>query len=544
MIKRYTKMLKREFTNYNGTKLFKDIVAGLTVAAVSLPISIAFSVLSGADAAAGIITAIVAGIVCGLLGGASYQISGPTATMAVILLSAEAKYQMQGIFVVCLMAGIWRVLAGVFRLGKLVNFIPKPVVVGFSSGIAIIIALSQIDNIFGTTSQGFTPIEKIASYGSLGFSPSWQTILLAAIVVAIMVAFPKKWNAKVPSSLVAISVAAVLAAVLKLNVPIIGEIPRSIIHPIRFDFTAVNKGMILDLLGPSVMVALLGMIETLLCGVSAANMKREDFLPNQELLAQGIGNIVIPLFGGLPSTAVLARSSVAIKSGGVTRLTSVFQSVWLILCMLLLSPIIGKLPLSALAGVLLVVSWRMNDWEAIKRFFKNRSWGAVAKFGVTMAATVVFDLVIAIIIGIVFSLLLMAIRMSKAKVEISRVVDCEELGSMAIIHITGALFFANSQAVVDKLKEINSKYDKLIIVMKDIVYLDVSAAQTVLESLKSSKSDKKRVVFTDTRDPIMKVLKRSGVYDFVGEDGFYNNLEDVPSPQTAIDYNNPTSQNA
>lgn len=413
MIKKYISDLKTEFKGYNLSRLSKDIMAGLTVCAVALPLAIAFGVGSGADAAAGLITAILSGIIMSLLSGASFQISGPTGAMTAVLMVIVAKYHLTGVFVATLMAGIIILLCGVFRLGKLIKYIPTPVVTGFTSGIAIIIAMGQIDNFFGTTSVGETALQKIASYGELGFSPNWQAVICAAAVMLIMIVYPKKWNAKVPSSLVSIIIVGILSYVLKFDVITVGEIPRTLMPENRLVFANVDWASVTNLISPAISIAALGMIESLLCGASASRMKNEPFDADRELIAQGVGNIVIPFFGGVPSTAAIARTSVAIKSGCETRLCGVFHSVALLASMFLLGPVMAQLPLSALAGVLMMTAWRMNEWHAIKDFFKNKKIAAISKFFVTMIATVVFDLTVAIIIGIVYSLILKVFKIAE-----------------------------------------------------------------------------------------------------------------------------------
>lgn len=534
LLKRYAGMLKYEFRGYNFNKLTKDLLAGLTVAAVSLPLALAFGVASGANAAAGLITAIVAGLIAALLSGASNMISGPTGTMTAVLVPLVAIYGLQGIFVACLMAGVIRLLAGLFKLGKLVQFIPRPVVAGFTTGIALIIALGQVDNFFGTSSKGMTIIQKFASYFTLGFAPNWQAIVCAAAVVFIMVLYPKRWNTRVPSSLVAIVAAAAISYICKFDVAKVGSIPQTLLLPQRLDLLAINMDMIVGLISPAFIIAALGMIETLLCGTSAANMKKESFDANQELIGQGIANIVVPFFGGVPSTAALARSSVAIKSGGQTRLTGVFQSMWLILCMLLLAPVMASLPLSALAGVLVMTAVRMNDWKSIKYFFNKRIPEAIAMYLVTMLATVVFDLTLAIIAGVALSLIIMATKLTKIDIEVSEIDNTKILPKLedvvkagkhsAVVYITGTLFFANAEVVIDKMRTL-SDYQELIIVIRGVTYIDISAAQHFMEFIKDEVLTKKEISFTGTRANVMRVLKKTGFVAMVGEGNFYASVD-------------------
>ena len=213
MFSAFFRSLKQEFAGYNSKKLLADMMAGLTVCAVALPLALAFGVSSGASAASGLVTAIIAGVVIAVLGGASYQISGPTGAMSAVLVGIVAEYGLQGVFFACFAAGVLLLLAGVFKLGRLISFIPMPVIMGFTSGIAIIIAMGQIDNFFGTVSEGGSNLEKIASYGRLGFHPNMQAVLIGLLVVLVMVFWPKKWGARVPDSLVGIILATIVATV-------------------------------------------------------------------------------------------------------------------------------------------------------------------------------------------------------------------------------------------------------------------------------------------------------------------------------------------
>ena len=407
MFSSFFRDLRTEFSGYNAGKLLKDMMAGLTVCAVALPLALAFGVSSGATAASGLVTAIIAGVVIAVLGGASYQISGPTGAMSAVLIGIVAQYGLQGVFFACFAAGVLLLLAGIFRLGRLIGFIPMPVIMGFTSGIAIIIAMGQIDNFFGTVSEGSSNLAKLASYGRLGFRPDPATVLIGLLVVVVMIVWPKKWNAKVPGSLVGIILATGIAAVFRLDgLATVGDIPKTLLLSDRLHLSGFRLEMLSGLLSPIVTIAALGMIESLLCGASASRMKNEPFRADQELIAQGVGNILLPFFGGVPATAAIARTSVAVKSGQQTRLTSVFHSLFLLASMFLLGGIMAKLPLSALAGVLMVTAWRMNDWEGIRSIFSRKFKSAISQFLLTMIATVVFDLTVAILLGVIYSAIL------------------------------------------------------------------------------------------------------------------------------------------
>ena len=526
MIKRFAARLKNEFKGYNAASLGKDLMAGITVAAVALPLALAFGVSSGADAAAGLITAIIGGIVISALSGASFQISGPTGAMTAVLITIVSKYQLQGVFIVSLMAGIMLLIAGICKLGKIISIIPMPVITGFTSGIAIIIALGQIDNFFGTHSEGESAIQKLMSYGELGFSPNWQAVIVGLIVVAVMILWPKKWNAKVPSSLIGIIVAAIISSLAGFEVAQVGAIPRTLFPETRLDLTAIDFSAIPSLISPAITIAALGMIESLLCGASASRMKDESFDADQELIAQGVGNILIPFFGGVPATAAIARTSVAIKAGCQTRLTGIFHAVGLLLSMFLLGGIMSKLPLSALAGVLMVTAWRMNEWHSIKYIFKNKFTSAILQFIITMVCTVLFDLTIAIVIGVAFAMILfikscITINVSTSKVENSKLtysdsdVESSNKGT-TVAYITGMLFFANIDRLKELLNEVHPE-DTLILSMRGVAGLDMGGAKGLIEIIEDYRKENTQVLLCGLNDKVKETLLRTDVDNTVDE---------------------------
>ena len=508
-IKKYIAMLKTEFKGYNGQKFLKDLMAGITVTAVALPLALAFGESSNATAASGLITAIFAGLIIGALSGASFQISGPTGAMSAILIGIIAsELGMSGVFVVSVIAGILILLCAVFKLGKFVSMIPRPVITGFTSGIAVIIALGQIDNFFGTHSEGENALEKIGSYFELGFNPDWKPIVIGLIVVAVMIAWPKKLNAKVPSSLIGIIVATLVSLLPVFDgLSLVGEIPQKLMLDDRFKLSEVDFGKIFSYISPAISIAALGLIESLLCGASGSKMKKEEFDANQELIAQGVGNVVIPFFGGIPATAAIARTSVAIKSGCQTRLTSIIHALGLIASMFLLGGVMAKIPLSALAGVLMVTAFRMNEWSAIKSFFRKKHGTAIAKFFITMVATVVFDLTIAIVIGIVFSIFvyLFNVKFKPAKYKLEKI---EENNEKARINVSGSLFFANATAIEKKLYAELEKCDSIEISLENVTYIDTTGAEVLEELFENAHEMKKEVTLVNHNEKIEGLLKR------------------------------------
>lgn len=528
MIKNYFSLLREEFKGYGPKSLMSDLMAGITVCAVALPLALAFGVSCGADAAAGLITAILSGLVISALSGASFQISGPTGAMTAVLVTIIAKDggNLSGVFLVGLMAGALMLVAGILKLGKLVHLIPKPVITGFTSGIAVIIALGQIDNFFGVHSEGESAVQKLISYGELGFKPDWCAVAIGLLVIAIMIVWPKKWNAKVPSSLVGIIIAAIAAAVLKLDIAEVGAIPKTIFLENRLNFAEINWSAMPSYISPALTVALLGMIESLLCGASASAMTKGRFEADIELVGQGIGNMIIPFFGGVPATAAIARTSVAIKSGCKTRLTGVFHAVFLLLSMFLLGNVMSKLPMAALAGVLMMTAWRMNEWHEIKHIFKRGFKSEIAQYLITLVATVVFDLTVAIVIGIAFSLLafisrMLEIRLDHSMVDASRLpnVDMEKFGNTCVVYITGAVFFANTQKILSYAEKL-PQADRVILSMRGVSVMDPDAAQTLMKLATDYEAAGVELLICGTNDGVRKVLDRAGVTEKIGADHF------------------------
>lgn len=523
MFIKFAKDLKREFSGYNMSKFTKDLMAGLTVCAVALPLALAFGVSSGATAASGMVTAIIAGIVIGLLSGASFQISGPTGAMSAVLIAIVAQYGLQAMFIATFIAGIILLLAGILKLGRLISFIPSPVVMGFTSGIAVVIAMGQIDNFFGTTSEGLNAIEKIASYTRLGFNPDLNTVIIGLTVIAVMLLWPKKWNTVVPSSLIGIIVATVISIAFDMkDLALVGDIPKTLFLKDRLDISAVNLNMIKGISSPIITIAALGMIESLMCGASASHMKNEEFDADRELVAQGVGNIIIPFFGGVPATAAIARSSVAIKSGQQTRLTGVFHSIFLLAAMFLLGPIMAKLPLTALAGVLIMTAWRMNEWSEIKYIFSHKFKSAISQFILTLVATVVFDLMVAIIIGIIYSAILFVFQSSKINISFSKFdsKDGKNMQTTQVAYVTGAVFFGAVDTFNHEFEKL-PECDNVIISIRGVSSIDVSGAKAIMQLCKKLKEQGTNIYFCCVQDNVRKYLERAGVVELIGSDAFF-----------------------
>ncbi|MEE0772834.1 MAG: SulP family inorganic anion transporter [Anaerovoracaceae bacterium] len=537
LLKNYIGDIRTEFKGYNGSRLGKDMMAGVTVAAVALPLALAFGVSSGATAAAGLVTAIIGGIVISALSGASFQISGPTGAMTAILVTLAAQYGMQGILTACFMAGVILIGAGILKLGRMIYYIPSSVITGFTSGIALIIALGQLDNFFGVTSKGDLAIVKLASYFTDGFHPDIKTMAFGVAVIVIMLIWPKKLNARFPSSLAALIIVLAANYFLQFDVAVVGDVPKSIILDERLSFAEFNISHLRELFIPAFSIAALGMIESLLCGASAGKMKKEEMDADRELVAQGIGNIVIPLFGGVPATAAIARTSVAIKAGGQTRLTGIFHAVFLLLSMFILAPVMSAIPLSALAGVLIVTAWRMNDWENIHFIFDHRFKSGMMKFFITMIATVVFDLTQAIIIGVAFSVILILIKLTDIDITVAEIekdrleevgVHLPEIsGKVRIAYLTGAIFFAVIDKLENQLYELEGKTEGLILSMRGVPVIDLSGIQALMELVTEMEENGTEIYLTSVQPKVLEEMRRGGLLELIGEEYVFDSAEEA-----------------
>lgn len=530
LIKDFGKIIGREFKGYSVKKLGQDVLAGVTVAAVALPLALAFGVSSGATAAAGLITAVFAGLIIGGLSGASYQISGPTGAMTAILVSLVAQYGIQGVFISSFIAGVLLLIAGILKLGGLVSYLPMPVITGFTSGIAVIIALGQVNNLTGLTSSGLTTVEKIGSYFTLEQRLDATGLAIGLAVIVFMFVYPKRINQYFPGSLAAIVFATAANMIFKFDVASVGEIPKTVFLDDRLDVSAfADWNTVKGLIIPAVSIAALGLIESLLCGASAGRMKNEKLNADVELVAQGIGNMIIPFFGGVPATAAIARTSVAIKSGGQTRITSVVHSVILLLSMFILGGVMSMIPLSALAGVLIVTAWRMNDWSAIRSIFGKKIKTAVFQFLITMLATVIFDLTAAILIGVAFSIIMFVVKVSDMQVSVAEIdpekldennADPEKLKYTCVVYISGPLYFGTCSKLEEKISALGENYN-VIFSMRGVTVADISGIEALHEYCERLISNGIMVYFSCVQPPVMEMIERCGLKERFKDDMFF-----------------------
>ncbi|HEX6173187.1 MAG TPA: SulP family inorganic anion transporter [Candidatus Binatia bacterium] len=527
----FPQLLRHDFAGYNIPKFRQDLLAGLTVAAVALPLALAFGVASGASASAGLITAILAGLIIGGLSGAPYQISGPTGAMSAVLIVLAQKHGLPGIWFAGMLAGILLLVIGFARLGRFIAFVPAPVIAGFTSGIACIIAIGQIDNLLGVQSgPASSAALKLLGYFNAAAIPDWHALTLGTVVIVTMVFWPKPWSARFPASLLAIIVATVMNAVLGWPVGVIGEIPKTLLLDQRLSFELIPWSHVQEFIAPALAITALGAVESLLCGAVASNMTGIRLQANQELIAQGIGNAIIPFFGGVPATAAIARSSVGIKSGGQTRMVSIVHAVGLLASMFLLGPIMETIPLAALAGVLMVTAWHMNEWEAIHYIFSHRFKTAMITFLVTMVATVVLDLTEAILLGAFLSGAIFLNQSASIDIDVQEV-DPEKLrkrgienaGScqhVRVAYLTGPLFFAATSNFNEAFARFESTH-ALILSMRGVPLIDTSGLQAMTALFHKLNKQGITLSVAAAHEDVLRMMERGGLISLIGSENVF-----------------------
>ena len=541
---------RREFHAYSAGKFRQDLLAGLTVAAVALPLALAFGVASGATAAAGLVTAILGGLVIGALSGAPYQISGPTGAMSAILIGISMQVGMEGVWLVGLLAGLIILVIGLLRLGRFVAFIPSSVITGFTSGIAFIIFVGQIDNFFGVKTSPLHPewlhqlgeqlgIElivptsaglKFLGYVQGGYAINWAAALIGLIVVATMVFWPARFGRYLPGSLAGIVLATLLAVLTHWNVPTIGEIPRTILLDQRLTLATIPWNRMGALIAPAFSVAALGAVESLLCGAVGSKMTGVRLQANQELIAQGVGNVIIPFFGGIPATAAIARSSVGIKSGGQTRLVSIIHALALLAAALLFANVIALIPMSALAGVLMVTAVRMNEWHAIRFMFSRRFKTGIVTFLVTFLVTITQDLTVAILVGGFLSAGIFINQMASLEIDIRKVdgermrlrgmdikTDCKNI---RVAYLTGPLFFAATNSFNEAFAH-EEDVDFVILSMRGVPLIDLSGIEALMGLAETLHAQGKTLMLAGVHAKVMYMLQRAGADERIGKENFF-----------------------
>ncbi len=538
-------ILREEFSNYSAGTFQLDVVAGITVAAVALPLALAFGVASGATAAAGLVTAIIAGFLVGGLSGHGYQISGPTGTMTAVLIVIAARYGIEAIWVTTFLAGLIILAFAILNLGNLANFIPASVVVGFTSGVAAIIFIAQLDNLLGVkTAAAPNALLKLVGYFKGGFSPNPNTVFLGVLVIVIMVFWPKRLNKRLPGSLVGMVVATAIAIGTQMNVPPIGTIPQTLILDQRMNFTTFPWSYVGDLVVPAFSVAALVVIEALLSGAAASRMPESKIkmVNNQHLLALAVGNLIIPFFGGVPITSAFARTSMGLRSGARTRVTSLVHSVILLAAVLVAAPLLSKIPLAVLAGVLAVTTWNMNAWPAIKHIFGRRFKTAMLSFVLTLMGTVILDLTQAILLGVLVSALVFIFRISQVVIE-QLPVSAEkmlargyamktEASQIMVIYVVGPLFFGTAAIFDDETENLKGIRD-VVLSMRTVPLIDTTGLRSIDDLVMRLEKQGGRVYLSGLNKPVHDYLQRSGLLMRMGQESVHwSSLEAIIAADT------------
>ncbi|MFN8675531.1 MAG: SulP family inorganic anion transporter [Thermomicrobiales bacterium] len=513
-----------------------NIIAGIVVGLVALPLAMAFAIASGAKPENGIYTAIIAGIVASTLGGSRLQISGPTGAFIVILSGITARYGFDGLQLATLMAGIILVVMGVTKLGRLVKFIPDPVIVGFTAGIGIIIWTGQWHYFFGIEKpEGEHFHEKMVSlFRELPhFDPT--TTLLALVSLAIVIGWPHVPIVKrVPGPLVALAVATAAVAIFRFpTVATIGSafggIPSGLPAP---TLPQATPGRVIELLGPALTIALLGSIESLLSAVVADGMaggSRHD--SNQELVGQGLANIASPLLGGFAATGAIARTATNIKNGGNSPIAGVVHSLVLILIIVALAPLAVNVPLAALAAILFVVAWNMSDARHMVSMIRRAPRADVAVLLVTFLLTVFADLVVAVNVGVILATLNFLRRMSTSVEvhELSHTQIERELrddrdvvvpAGVLVYHIDGPFFFAAVETLERVLERAEADPKVLVVRLTDMPFTDMTGLQTLQEAIRHFQQRGVHVILCEANERVFRKLERAGLLDDVGRDGY------------------------
>ncbi len=528
--------------DYNKNLFFSDVTSGFIVGIVALPLAIAFAIASGVTPEKGLITAVIAGFIISVFGGSKVQIGGPTGAFVVIVYSIVQNYGLNGLFISTIMAGVILIIMGLARFGSIIKFIPHPVVVGFTSGIALIIFTSQVKDLLGLNIDNLPAdfIEKINVYSEFIQTINLSSLLIGAGSILIMIFWPKVSH-KIPGSIVALVLATVVVTFFKLPVETIGsrfgEISSSIspLSGLEIDFATIR-----NLIQPATTIAILAAIESLLSAVVADGMIGGKHRSNMELVAQGAANIITPFFGGIPATGAIARTATNIKNGGKTPVAGIVHAFVLFLIMIFFGSWAKLIPLSALAAILIIVSYNMSEWRTFRSLLKSPKSDVIVLL-TTFGLTVVFDLTIAIEVGMVLAVFLFMRRMAMVSNvgiitrELSDEVDYfsdpmaidkkDVPEGVEVFEINGPFFFG----AVEKFKEATEVIEKppkvRIIRMRNVPAIDSTGLHVLEEVLRNSKKDGTEVIFSGVHAQPLMAFSNSGLLKKIGEENIHSNID-------------------
>ena len=528
--------------DYSGKQFVRDVISGIIVAIIALPLSIALAIASGVGPEQGLYTAIIAGFFIAVFGGSRVQIGGPTAAFVVIIYGIVASYGTDGLIVATILAGIILVIMGICRFGTLIKYIPYTITTGFTCGIAVTLFVGQLKDFFGYSLESVPSdfLPKVAALIKNVSLINLKAALVGLLAVIIMLVWPKITD-KIPGSLVAIIITTLLVKITGLEVntigSVFGELNSSFPTP---KLPNVTFEMVSKLISPAFTIAILAGIESLLSAVVSDGMIGDTHKSNAELVGQGLGNIFSGLFGGIPATGAIARTAANVRNGGRTPIAGVVHCITLAIILVLLMPLASMIPMTSLAAVLLVVAANMADWTSFFHLCRTAPKSDIIVLVLTFVLTVVFDLVVAIEVGVVLAALLFMKRMSDTAevtgwkyIEEPDVMPGEQEKLMhvnkaiRIFEVNGPLFFA----AADKLLKINSKkYTKVIIVrMRAVPAIDASAMKKLRELIERARKKGIQVVFSHVNEQPRKVMEKDGFIDYVGAENFRENIMDAIS---------------
>lgn len=521
---------------YSAKQLVSDIVAGVIVAIIALPLSIALAIASGVSPEQGLYTAIVAGFVIALLGGSRVNISGPTAAFATIVAGIVATNGIGGLAIATLMAGVILILMGVLRFGSLIKYIPHTITTGFTSGIALTIVIGQIKDFLGLDFGGKAPVETMEKMESVIHSITtinWWGLLVGAVGLLILIVWPKI-SKKIPGSLIAVVAGTALVKLCNLPVNTIGDLYTISSSLPQFSMPSLDFGTVSGLLPSAFTIAILAAIESLLSCVVSDGMIKDKHNSNTELIAQGAGNICSALFGGIPATGAIARTAANVKNGGRTPIAGIVHALVLLLILVLLMPYAAWIPMPIIAAILFMVAYNMCEWRQFVKICKTAPLSDILVLVVTFVLTVVFDLVVAIAVGLVLAVVLFMKKMgdvtyvrawndeeylaSHDNMRLKDIPDCT-----AVFEIEGPMFFASA----DKFADLHVKDDVkvLILRMRDVPMLDATATRNLYAILNFCRERNMTLLISHANEQPMKVMERAGFVDAVGKENFLANID-------------------
>ena len=529
-------MLLTSLKTYDRGQFVKDVTAGIIVAIIALPLSIALALASGVGPEAGIFTAIVAGFVISVLGGSSVQIAGPTAAFATIVAGIVAKDGLDGLVISTILAGVFLILMGICHFGSLIKFIPYTITTGFTSGIAVTIVIGQLKDFFGVVyPNGVKPIEtteKLKAFVENIATINRDAVIVGVVSLVILIISPMIFK-KIPGSLLAVIAGILMVKCLPLQVATIGNLYTISNALPSFHLPAVNLQIVQNALPNAFTIAVLAAIESLLSCVVADGMINGKHRSDMELVAQGAGNIASALFGGIPATGAIARTAANIKNGGRTPIAGMVHSITLVIVLVVLMPFAGLIPMPTIAAILFIVAYNMCQWRTFVHLLKTAPKSDIIVLISTFVLTVIFDLVVAIEIGMVLACLLFIKRMSEeTHAESWTYVDDdtqdvdEQLRRLPlqirVYEITGPLFFGAADAIEHIV--VKDFTTCLVLRMRSVPAIDSTAMNALQDLISVCESKGITVVFSHVNEQPMKVMQKSGFAELVGEENFCPNI--------------------